>query len=96
MIRFRHPHERPLNCMQVGRRLQSHLDGEVDDLTARRIKLHLEDCRRCGLEVATYTEIKACLTRRGESIPDSALVRLRSFGQRLIEAGPRQEGDTAG
>ena len=85
---FRRRSERPMNCMQVGRRLQRYLDGHVDDLTARRIMLHLEDCRRCGMEAATYTEIKASLARRGEELPDDAVARLRSFGERLIEEGP--------
>lgn len=57
MSLFRRRSERPMNCMQVGRRLQRYLDGDIDDLTARRIMLHLEDCRRCGMEAATYTEI---------------------------------------
>ena len=85
---FRRRSERPMNCMQVGRRLQRYFDGDVDDLTARRIMLHLEDCRRCGMEAATYTEIKASLARRGEALPDDAVARLRSFGKRLIEEGP--------
>jgi anti-sigma factor RsiW len=82
-----------MNCMQVGRRLQRYIDGDVDELTARRIMLHLEDCRRCGLEVTTYTEIKASLARRDEVLPDDALARLRSFGKRLIEEGPPADLD---
>lgn len=93
MSLFRPRSERPMNCMQVGRRLQRYLDGDVDDLTARRIMLHLEDCRRCGMEVAAYTEIKASLARRGEGVAGDALARLRSFGERLIEEGPPQEHD---
>lgn len=90
---FRHRSERPMNCMQVGRRLQRYLDGDVDDLTARRIMLHLEDCRRCGMEAAAYSEIKATLARRGEELPDDAVARLRSFGERLIEEGPPTEDE---
>lgn len=90
---FRRRSERSMNCMQVGRRLQRYLDGDVDDLTARRIMLHLEDCRRCGMEAATYTEIKASLARRGEEVPDDALARLRSFGERLIEEGPPDDDE---
>ncbi len=90
---FRRRSERPKNCMQVGHRLQRYLDGDVDDLTARFIMLHLEDCRRCGMEAATYTEIKASLARRGEELPDDAVARLRSFGERLIEEGPPAESE---
>ena len=70
-----------------------YLDGDVDDLTARRIVLHLEDCRRCGMEAAAYTEIKASLARRGEKLPDDAVARLLSFGERLIEEGPPSDED---
>jgi len=90
---FRRRAERPMNCMQVGRRLQRYLDGEVDDLTARRIMGHLEDCRRCGMEVTAYSEIKASLARRGSAVPDDAVSRLRAFGERLLREGAPTEGD---
>lgn len=54
--RLRGDHE--ANCMQVRRVLQSYLDGEVDELTARRVGRHLEHCRRCGLNAETYEAIK--------------------------------------
>jgi anti-sigma factor RsiW len=76
-----------MNCMQVGRRLQRYLDDDLDDLTARRIMRHLEDCRRCGMEATAYTEIKASLARRGTDIPDAAVTRLRAFGERLVHDG---------
>lgn len=77
-----------MNCMQVGRRLQRYLDGEIDDLVARRVRRHLEDCRRCGMKAATYTEIKAGLARRGKDVPGDAVARLRAFGERLAREGP--------
>jgi anti-sigma factor RsiW len=82
-----------MNCMQVGRRLQRYLDGDVDDLTARRIRRHLEDCRRCGMKAATYTEIKASLARRSKKVPDDAVIRLRAFGARLVHEGPVADDD---
>lgn len=89
MNMFRRRAERPMNCMQVGRRLQRYLDGEVDDLTAKRIMGHLEDCRRCGMEATAYSEIKASLARRrGSAVPDDAVTRLRTFGERLLHEGP--------
>jgi anti-sigma factor RsiW len=75
------------------RRLQRYLDGDLDDLTARRIVRHLEDCRRCGLEAAAYTEIKASLARRATDIPDAAVTRLRAFGERLVHEGPPTDLD---
>lgn len=93
MRAFRWRADRPMNCKQVGRRLQRYLDGDVDDLTARRIMRHLDDCRRCGMEAAAYTEIRASLARRGHDVPDDAVARLRDFGERLILEGPPPESE---
>jgi anti-sigma factor RsiW len=87
--------DRPLNCRQVGKRLQRFLDGELDEVTARRIAHHLEDCRRCGLEVATYLEIKATLARR-ETVDEAAVARLREFGERLLHDGLPSEDESTG
>lgn len=84
--------ERPMNCMQVGRRLQRYLDGELDALTARRILHHLEACRRCGMEAATYTAIKTSLAQAGEELSTDTLRRLRDFGERLVREGPHPPG----
>ncbi|MGW0734812.1 zf-HC2 domain-containing protein [Streptomyces sp. NPDC002851] len=40
--------------MRVTKVLQAYLDGETDELTARRVADHVEDCRRCGLEATVY------------------------------------------
>ena len=77
------------SCREVARALQSYLDGEVDELTARRVGRHLERCRRCGLEAQTYAEIKQALSRRGPGVVDPAAVeRLRAFGDQLLDADP--------
>jgi anti-sigma factor (TIGR02949 family) len=73
------------SCLEVGSVLQAYLDGEVDEVTARRVARHLEACRRCGLEAATYTDIKDALARRSSAVPEDAVDRLRRFGERLIE-----------
>ena len=75
------------SCLQVGRTLQSYLDGDLDDLTAQRVTRHLELCRRCGMEAVTYTEIKASLARRGAAVDAAAVTRLRDFGEQLLEPG---------
>ncbi|MEV8310865.1 zf-HC2 domain-containing protein [Streptomyces flavidovirens] len=73
--------------MQVARVLQSYLDGETDEATARRVAAHLKDCRRCGLEASVYREIHNALGRRVE--PDAAAVaRLRTFGESLVNDPP--------
>ncbi|MBA2769037.1 MAG: zf-HC2 domain-containing protein [Sporichthyaceae bacterium] len=84
------------SCMQVARQLHAYLDGEIDDVTARRIARHLEVCRRCGLEASTYTEIKSALVRRGEPVPDEALERLRRFGEDLVDQPRDESGDETG
>ena len=71
------------DCREVARVLQSYLDGELDVDAARRITAHLELCRRCGLEAATYLEIRRCLERRAPSLPAASLERLRDFAGRI-------------
>ncbi|MBT2430009.1 zf-HC2 domain-containing protein [Streptomyces sp. ISL-112] len=81
-----------MNCMQVARVLQSYLDGETDEVTARRVSAHLEDCRRCGLEASVYQEIHNALARRTE--PDSqAMERLQAFGASLLTDPPTADDD---
>jgi anti-sigma factor (TIGR02949 family) len=77
---------RMMTCRRVGEKLQAYLDGEVDDLTTRRIAHHLEDCRRCGMELDVYTQIKASLRRRGDEADEGALQRLRSFSEKLASS----------
>jgi anti-sigma factor RsiW len=83
--------DRPLSCGEVGKVLQRYLDGHVDELTAEKVAEHLEDCRRCGLELTVYREIKASLARQSPEVPEAALVRLRRFGEQLIASDPEPE-----
>jgi anti-sigma factor RsiW len=82
------------SCMQVMRVLQSYLDGHTDEVTARRVANHLDACRRCGLEAATYRELKASLARRAAPPDQAAVDRLRAFGTAL--ASPSHEEDDSG
>jgi anti-sigma factor (TIGR02949 family) len=78
----------PLSCSEVGRRLQRYLDGELDhDAECDALEVHLEECRRCGLEAETYRSIKASLARRCEPVSPESLARLRAFGERLAGGG---------
>lgn len=79
------------SCTEVAQVLQSYLDGHVDELTARRVRRHLEHCRRCGLEAETYQAIKDTLARRGQEVDTQSLERLRAFGERLAEEGDAGE-----
>lgn len=74
-----------LRCKEVGRVLQSYLDGELDELLARRVARHLEVCRRCGMSAETYAEIQRALRRSAGSPPEDAVGRLRAFGEQLAE-----------
>lgn len=73
----------PMSCDEVGRWLQHHLDGELDPGRSRRLSAHLEDCKRCGLEAATYQKIKDGLAHRRAPLPEDAVARLRQFGEQL-------------
>lgn len=88
MIRFLRRRSRPLSCAQVGRLLQRYLDHELGPDRDRKIAEHLEDCRRCGLEVEAYELIKASLAERApRPVADPALDRLREFAERLVREG---------
>jgi anti-sigma factor RsiW len=72
------------SCIKVMGILQSYLDGHTDEVTARRVANHLEACRRCGLEAATYRELKASLARQVPHVDADTVRRLRAFGQALL------------
>lgn len=76
------------SCREVGRVLQLYLDGQADELTARRVARHLDACRRCGLEAEVYTRIKEALARMEPDVSSLPLTRLREFARRLTEEGP--------
>ena len=72
-----------LSCRQVGKVLQSFLDGELDEMTAEKVEMHLDMCRRCGMESDVYRQIKESLAHAQGDVPEIALRRLRHFGQQL-------------
>jgi len=74
---------RMITCRQVGKLLQRYLDGDLDEARMVRLAAHLEDCRRCGLEAATYERIKTALADRHVPVPTESLARLRAFGEQL-------------
>jgi len=75
----------PASCREVGRVLQSYLDNDMDPEWAARVAEHLEACKHCGLEEATYREIKASLSRQKSSVNEDAVARLREFGRSLTD-----------
>lgn len=77
-----------LSCPEVGRLLQRFLDGEcTDDAEIEMLSLHLDECRRCGLEADTYRKIKETLANRRVPVPPESVARLREFGHQLATGG---------
>jgi len=75
-----------MNCREVGRRLQTYLDGELDKSRVEAIKHHLDACADCGLEADVFNKIKADLAEVSP-IPDSAaLQRLREFTEQIAQS----------
>ncbi len=56
------------------------------------VVVHLEDCRRCGLEASVYQEIRSALARRAEPDVD-AVARLTAFGRSLVRDEQGRTGD---
>ncbi len=92
MIRRHSRRDDMATCRQVGRVLQAYLDGQADEVTMRRVEQHLEACRRCGLEVHVYEDLKAALARRSARVDRLAIERLRGFAYSLIETPPALSG----
>lgn len=86
-----------MDCAHVGKIVQSYLDSELDDETARRVSAHLDECRRCGLEASVYRDLKAALAHRTDP-PTESIDRLRHFGHQLAagETGRDTAGDHDG
>jgi len=70
-------------CVEVARKLQGYLDGELDDTTREHIAGHLAVCRRCGMDEQAYRDIKAALARRDADLPAAPIDRLRAFAESI-------------
>jgi ribosomal protein L13E len=66
--------------------LQRFLDDELaGEHRIDALVRHLDDCKRCGLEVDTYRRIKQSLEDRRSEVPPESVARLREFGERLAD-----------
>ncbi len=74
-----------INCREVGRRLQSYLDGELNNDRMEQIKAHLDACVHCGLELDVFAAIKTDLSKLSVPADSDALQRLREFSTRVVE-----------
>lgn len=71
------------NCKEVALRLQTFLDGELDDNRMEQIRAHLDACIDCGFEADAFREIKKDLGSLAKPIDSDALTRLREFSARI-------------
>jgi anti-sigma factor RsiW len=80
-------------CREVGKLMQTYLDGELDGDDADKVAVHLEHCLRCGMEADAYSRIKEALAHvsaNGQAHPEDqlAIERLRRFADTLTSAQP--------
>jgi anti-sigma factor RsiW len=70
-------------CREVGKLMQTYLDGELDGDDADKVAVHLEHCLRCGMEADAYSA-------NGQAHPEDqlAIERLRRFADTLTSAQP--------
>lgn len=78
-------------CREVGLRLQTYLDGELDEKRAAAIRAHLDDCVDCGLEAEVFQQIKTELSQIEPRVDEAALQRLRNFSAQIVTVD-RQDG----
>ena len=82
---------RTINCRDVGLRLQSYLDGELDSSRMAGIRAHLDACVDCGLEADVFRKIKADLSGCAPATNSAALERLREFSDRIADEALARE-----
>jgi anti-sigma factor RsiW len=81
-----------MRCVRTMPVLQSYLDSNVDEDTARRVAAHLEGCRRCGLDAEVYSAIKRVLTNDRDTIEPEEIDRLQDFASHLARSGDPTAG----
>ncbi len=74
-------------CLVVRRRLQPHLDGELDAARAAAVTDHLTRCDRCRRQLESFARIKIALREAAGATMSPkdqvALRRLRRFADGL-------------
>ena len=74
-----------LTCRDVALRLQTYLDGELDESRMEQIRSHLDACVDCGLEADVFADIKRDLSAKTIPADSDALARLRDFSARIAD-----------
>ena len=70
-------------CVEIGRQIQTYLDGGLDPTSAARVADHLHACRRCGLTADDYRSLKAALADTAAPVPVEPLRRLHALAAEL-------------
>lgn len=80
-----------ISCARVQELVQTYLDGELEEGPERdRLIAHLDRCRPCGIEAATYERIKASLSA---AQPADTLDRLTEFAASVPEGTTMADED---
>ncbi|MDH3679826.1 MAG: zf-HC2 domain-containing protein [Acidimicrobiia bacterium] len=74
---------RGMSCEDVLEVLQSYLDGETDDATARQVLDHLHGCGHCDRESDVYLRIKVSLRKRATAVDPEIRSALSRFSERV-------------
>ncbi len=72
------------SCEEIMEVLQSYLDGETDEETARKVAGHLSACTECDRESEVYKNIKASLASRRRPVDPEVMDALRQFSDQLM------------
>ncbi|MGH8777317.1 MAG: anti-sigma factor family protein [Jiangellaceae bacterium] len=76
-----------MSCREAVRRLWRYLDGELDDLSSRRVEEHLEHCVVCCGELEFVGELQHVLaSQQVAELSSEVQERLESFLTGLTEA----------
>lgn len=76
-------------CIEIGRQIQTYLDGGLDPTNAAKVSSHLHACRRCGLTADDYRRLKSALAESSTPMPAEPLQRLQALAADLAS------GDTS-
>ena len=74
-----------ISCARVQDLVQTYLDGELEGPDRERLANHLDRCRPCGVEAATYERIKASLAA---PVPAETVERLQRFAAAITDENP--------
>lgn len=74
-----------ISCRDVGLRLQSYLDDELDPKRMDRIREHLAACVMCGLDFEIYARLKSDIGSLRQDPDPAAIERLRSFARGISD-----------